>query len=122
MKNILDFKEFIDNNASEEFKYHIEKNLELDNSVFRIGSDAYTNLFEETKKWRDSGNIILNNKEEWMIKNLKVGQPAKFKDENQKWIDVKLDIPQRGGSKKFKVYHDSGKLDDAGNIIAMEIE
>jgi hypothetical protein len=122
MKNIPEFDEFIRENASKEFLYHLDNGLGISDSVFRIGSDAHRKLFEETKEWWDKGNVILNGKEGWMAKNLKVGKDAKFKTANGSWIDVKLDEPSRGGDKKFKVYHDSGRTDDDGNIIAVEIQ
>jgi hypothetical protein len=123
MKNIPEFEDFIRENASEAFLYHMDRGLGITESIFRIGSDAYDKLFEETKEWWDKGNVILNGKEGWMAKNLKVGKKAKFETEDGKWMDVKLDTPtrQNGGEKKFKVYHDSGKVDEDGNIIAMAI-
>lgn len=112
MKNIQTFKEY-----SEHLRYHIDNNLDLTESVFRWGSDAHVNLLNETKIYWDANNIILNDKEEWMLKNLKVGDDAIYKSES-----VKLDIPKRGGNKKFVVYRDSGKKDDSGRIIAKKIE
>jgi hypothetical protein len=52
-----------------------------------------------------------------MAKNLEVSKKAKYDNR-----DVKLDIPIRGGNKKFIVYRNSGKKDDDGNIIAKKIE
>ena len=54
MKNIPEFEDFIRENASEAFKYHMERGLGITNSVFRIGSDAYNKLFGETKEWWDT--------------------------------------------------------------------
>ena len=121
MKNIPEFDQYLRENASEAFLYHLDRGLGITESVFRIGSKAYDDLFEETKKWWDEGNVILNDKEGWMAKNLEVGKKAKFKTSDGKWMDVKLDSPMRGGERKFKVYHNSGKKDDDGNIIAVEI-
>ena len=115
MKWVKTFEEF---NGSEEFKYHLENGLDITESVFRIGSDAYRNLFEETKKYWDEGNIILSDKAAWMAKNLEVGKDAVDSDGKK----VNLDEPKRGGDKKFYVYHNSGKKDDDGNIIAARIE
>lgn len=123
MKNLPEFEEFIKETASKEFKYHMERGLGISNSIFRIGSEAYRNLFEETKKYWDEGNVILNAKEGWMAKNLEIGKDAKYKTKDGKWIDVKLDEPARGGEdRKFFVYHNSGKKDEEGNIIATRIE
>jgi hypothetical protein len=110
-------KTFEDWKVSEGFKYHLDNGLDITNSVYRIGSDAYTNLFEETKKYWDEGNIILSDKAAWMAKNLEVGKAAIYDGRK-----VKLDSPTRGGDKKFIVYHNSGKKDDDGNILAIKIE
>jgi hypothetical protein len=53
-----------------------------------------------------------------MTKNLEVGKDAVDNDGKK----VKLDEPTRGGDLKFVVYHNSGKKDDDGNIIAVRIE
>jgi hypothetical protein len=118
MKYVKTFKDF---QVSEGFRYHMENGLDITNSVYRIGSDAYKNLFEETKKYWDEDNIILSDKAAWMAKNLEVGKKAKFETSDGKVIDVELDTPFRGGDKKFTVYHNSGKEDDDGNILAMKI-
>jgi hypothetical protein len=114
MKYVKTFEQF---EVSEGFRYHMENGLDITNSVYRIGSDAYKQLFEETKKYWDEGNVILKDKAAWMAANLEVGKPAVNKDGRK----VELDTPTRGGDKKFKVYHNSGKKDDDGNIIANEI-
>jgi hypothetical protein len=111
-------KTYEDYAVSEGFRYHMENGLDITNSVFRLGSDAYKQLFEETKKYWDEGNIILSGKAAWMAKNLEVGKDAV--DNNGR--KVELDTPKRGGDKKFYVYHNSGKKDDEGNIIAVKIQ
>ena len=111
-------KTFEDFQVSEGFKYHMENGLDITETVFRIGSDAYRKLFEETKKYWDEGNIILSDKAAWMAKNLEVGKDAVDGDGRK----VNLDEPKRGGDKKFYVYHNSGKKDDDGNIIAVKIQ
>lgn len=139
MKNLKSFEEYLNeslssnepeiqivkegflDNASEEFKYHVKNGLDLSSSVFRTGSDAYKNLFEESKQYWDAGNVILKGKSAWMAKNLEVGKKAKYKTEDGKFIDVELDVPTRGGEKKYYVYHNSGKKDDDGNIIASRV-
>ena len=110
-------KKFEDFQVSEGFRYHMENGLDITTSVYRLGSDAYKQLFEETKKYWDEGNIILSGKAAWMTKNLQVGKKAKYDGR-----DVELDTPSRGGNKKFQVYRDSGKKDKEGNIVAKKIE
>lgn len=115
MKYVKTFNDF---QVSEGFKYHMDNGLDITNSVYRLGSDSYAQLFEETKKYWDEGNIILNDKAAWMAKNLEVGKAAVDSDGRK----VELDTPRRGGDKKFIVYHNSGKKDKDGNIIATKIE
>jgi hypothetical protein len=115
MKYVKTFEQF---EVSEEFRYHMENGLDITNSIFRIGSDAYRNLFEETKKYWDEENIILSDKAAWMADNLEVGKKAVDSDGKE----IILDSPKRGGDKKFYVYHNSGKKDDDGNIIGTRVE
>lgn len=114
MKYVKTFKDF---QVSEGFQYHMENGLDITESVYRLGSEAYKQLFEETKKYWDEGNIILSDKAAWMAKNLEVGTPAIYDGRK-----VELDTPFRGGDKKFTVYHNSGKKDKDDNIIAIKIE
>jgi hypothetical protein len=115
MKYVKTFEQF---EVSEGFQYHMDNGLDITNSVYRIGSEAYKNLFEETKKYWDEDNIILSDKAAWMAKNLEVGIDAVDSDGKK----VELDTPKRGGDKKFIVYHNSGKKDKDGNIVATKIE
>ena len=109
-------------NVSPELKAHVEEGLDLTNSFFRLGSDAYTQLFEEVKQYWDKGNVILKGPSGWMAKNLEVGKDAIYKPRGGKQIKVKLDSPERGGKRKFIVYRNSGRTDKEGNIIAKKIE
>lgn len=115
MKFIKTFEDF--ESVSPELKAHIEEGLDLTNSFFRLGSDAYSQLFEEVKQYWDKGNIILKGPSGWMAKNLQVGKKAVYQGKA-----VKLDSPERGGSKKFIVYRPSKKTDKDGNIVAKKIE
>ena len=114
MKYVKTFEDF---QVSEGFRYHMENGLDITNSVYRIGSDAYKQLFEETKKYWDEGNVILKDKAAWMAANLEVGKKAVHDGR-----EVELDSPKRGGDKKFYVYHNSGKKDKDGKIKAVRIE
>ena len=114
MKYVKTFEDF---QVSEGFRYHMENGLDITNSVYRIGSDAYRQLFEETKKYWDEGNVILKDKAAWMAANLEVGKKAVHDGK-----EVELDSPKRGGDKKFYVYHNSGKKDKDGKIKAVRIE
>ena len=120
MKFIKGFKDW--ESASEGLKAHMNEDLDLTNSLFRLGSDAYVELFEEVKQYWDKDNIILKGPSAWMAKNLDVGKDAIYKPRGGNQKKVKLDTPDRGGNKKFIVYRDSGRKDKEGNIIAIKIE
>lgn len=120
MKFVKGFKDF--DKVSEELKYHIDNGLGLDDTVFRLGSDAHAKLFEEVEQYWDKGNIVLNGKSGWMAKNLEVGTKAVYKPRGGNQKNVKLDSPTRGGNKKFIVYRNSGRTDKEGNIIAKKLE
>lgn len=120
MKFVKTFNEF--DKVSEGLKYHIENGLDLTTSVYRLGSDAYTKLFEEVKQYWDKDNIILKGPSGWMAKNLEVGKDAVYKERGGRAKNVKLDSPERGGNKKFIVYRNTGRTDEDGNIVAKKIE
>ena len=119
IKGFTDFK-----NVSEELKYHVDNGIGLDDTVFRLGSDAHGKLFEEAKQYWDKGNMVLNGKSGFMAKNLEVGTKAIYKDRKSgRTKKVKLDSPERGGNKKFIVYRNSGRTDkETGSIVAKKIE
>ncbi len=97
---------------------HIEEGLDLTTSFFRLGSEKYAELFEEVKQYWDKGNIILKGPSGWMAKNLEVGKKAV----DYKGNSIILDSPERGGKKKFIVYHNSGRKNKDGQIVGKKIE
>lgn len=115
MKFVKTFENW--NQVSPALKAHIEEGLDLTNSFFRLGSDAYVQLFEEVKQYWDKDNIILKGPSGWMAKNLEVGKPAIYQGKK-----VKLDSPERGGNKKFIVYRNTGRTDKDGNVVAKKVE
>jgi hypothetical protein len=120
MKFIKTFEDW--NNVSPELKAHLDEDLDLTNSFFRLGSEKYAELFEEVKQYWDKNNIILKGPSAWMAKHLEVGKPAMYKARGKDPVKVKLDSPERGGSRKFIVYHNNGRKDKDGNTMAMKIE
>ena len=121
MKFVKGFKDW--ERVSEGLRYHVENGLDLTDTVYRLGSDAHSALWEEAKQYWDEGNIILKGKSAWMAKNLEVGKKAVYKDRKSgRTREVKLDSPERGGNKKFVVYRNSGRTDEEGRIVAKKIE
>lgn len=121
MKFIKSFDDW--HRVSEGLKYHVEHGLDLTSSVYRLGSTAHAELFEEVKQYWDEGNIILNGKSAWMAKNLEVGKKAVYRDRKSgRTREVQLDSPERGGNKKFIVYRNSGRTGEEDRIVAKKIE
>ena len=52
---------------SENLKYHVENNISLSNSVFRLGSDGWMNLVNEIRGLYEKGQINLNENDEFII-------------------------------------------------------
>ena len=99
---------------SEELNYHIDKNIPLCESVFRIGSNAHLKLIKEARKLY-SRNIIDLSEDDKHIINTHLGEFALFEGEavpldlpmleaEFKGKDVKLNKPKRGGPKAYYVY------------------
>jgi hypothetical protein len=63
MKNLKTFEGFSyseDQDFSESLQYHLENDLGLIESVFRIGSDAWVDLVNEARKLNEAGIINLS--------------------------------------------------------------
>ena len=99
---------------SEELNYHIDKNIPLFESVFRIGSNAHLKLIKESRKLY-SRNVIDLSEDDKHIINTHLGEFALFEGEavpldlpmleaEFKGKDVKLNKPKRGGPKAYYVY------------------
>ena len=99
---------------SEELNYHIDKNIPLFESVFRIGSNAHLKLIKEARKLY-SRNVIDLSEDDIHIINSHLGEFALFEGEavpldlpmleaEFKGKDVKLNKPKRGGPKAYYVY------------------
>ena len=99
---------------SEELNYHIDKNIPLFESVFRIGSNAHLKLIKEARTLY-SRNVIDLSEDDKHIINTHLGEFALFEGEavpldlpmleaEFKGKDVKLNKPKRGGPKAYYVY------------------
>merc|ERR1711963_246152 len=72
---------------SENLQYHLDKNIPLFESVFRIGSDAHLNLIREARKMYSRDIIDLCEEDEHLIKT-HLGEFGLFEGE-----EVPLDMP-----------------------------
>ncbi len=105
---------------SEGLQYHIDKQIPLFETVYRIGSEKHLSLIKEARKMYSRGIIDLCEDDEHLIKthlgefglyegeSVPLDLPMLEEDEvteaEFKGKDVQLNKPKRGGSKKFYVY------------------
>jgi hypothetical protein len=110
---------------SEAVRYHVDNELSITESVFRIGSNSYADFVCEVRKLWYTGKISLSENDQFIVENLKTGEKAIFQKRGERDKQVVLDSPKRlpkGEKKKFHVYRDSGKKTDNGEIVAVEIQ
>jgi hypothetical protein len=105
---------------SEGLQYHIDKQIPLFETVYRIGSDKHLSLIKEARKMYSRGIIDLCEDDEHLIKthlgefglyegeSVPLDLPMLEEDEvteaEFKGKDVSLNKPKRGGSKAYYVY------------------
>ena len=104
---------------SENLQYHLDKDIPLFESVFRIGSDAHLSLIKEARKMYSRDIIDLCEEDEHIIKT-HLGEFALFEGEavpldlpmlnerkkkkKKEKKDPPLGKPKRGGPKAYYVY------------------
>ena len=99
---------------SENLQYHIDKNIPLFESIFRIGSNSHLSLIKEARKLYSRDLINLSEDDTQIIKT-HLGEFALYEGESvpldlpmleaeYQGRDVDLNKPKRGGPKKFYVY------------------
>jgi hypothetical protein len=109
---------------SENLQYHIDKQIPLFESDFRIGSNAHLRLIKEARKMYSRNIIDLCEEDEHLIKthlgefalyenesvplDLPMLEEAEIDEAEFKGKDVPLGKPKRGGSKKYYVYVKDG--------------
>lgn len=105
---------------SEGLQYHIDKQIPLFETVYRIGSEKHLSLIKEARKMYSRGIIDLCEDDEHLIKthlgefdlyegvSVPLDLPMLEEDEvteaEFKGKDVSLNKPKRGGSKAYYVY------------------
>ena len=116
--------------VSEDLQYHLDENLALAENVFRAGSTKYFSMFNEVRALAEAGCIELNEDDKMFIFETEIGEMGHYKGElvhldfpipeageldeaEYRGQKVKLNKPQRGGSKKFFVYTRDPK---SGNV------
>ena len=98
---------------SENLSCHIKNKIPLNESVFRIGSDAWLNLVNEVRELYNSEKIELNEDEKFIVKS-NAGKKAIYKNK-----EVPLDVPNKlyDNANLYEVY-----VDDEGKIKRIVFE
>lgn len=109
--------------VSDELKYHLDNEIPLNETIFRIYSESYFNLINEVRGLYLLGDIKLGKEDRWLIES-NLGESILLENGETVWLDipfeldeplseakhrgknVKLNSPFRtpGGPKKFAVY------------------
>jgi hypothetical protein len=83
---------------SESLSYHLKHEIDLLDSVFRIGSDSWLNCVNEARSLWEEGSIELGDDDLFLI-STEAGSKGIFEGE-----EVQLDVP-------FEIYHDEDEED-----------
>ena len=99
---------------SEGLQYHIDKQIPLFETIYRIGSEAHLSLIKEARKMYSRNVIDLCEEDIKLIKThlgefglyegVKVPLDLPMLEAEYQGRDVDLNKPKRGGSKKFYEY------------------
>jgi len=102
------------------FEYHLDNGIPLHENVFRVGSEAYYELFNEARCRIQEGKYIPEGIDKELLET-DIGLYDMYEDNHipldcpmiEEEKDVELNSPKRGGNKKFYVY----VKNDKGNVI-----
>lgn len=103
---------------SENLQYHLEHQLSLSNTVFRLGSESWMELVNEMRNLWEQGLLQVNENDEFILLT-EAGRTGIYHGKS-----VPLDAPRRAPAsekKKFIVYVNSGRKNAEGRVIAKKI-
>lgn len=108
---------------TENVRYHLDNQLSITESIFRIGSDAYLDFVNEVRRLHERGEIELSEDDRFIVEGLQTGKTAVYSKDGKK-MKVKLDVPEiaKGSPKSYRVYRTKGDKDVDGNLKAIKIE
>ena len=117
------------NTVSENLKYHVDNQLTLSESIFRVGSDAYEDLINEARKLYAENKLQLSEDDAFIVERLQTGKKGTWKNpKTKKKETVTLDDPKKQppsmGNNLFHVFraNPKGTKDpDTGLVKAMQI-
>lgn len=100
--------------VSDELKYHLDNQIPLNESIFRISSNAHVKLFAEVRQLWEGGKIQLSESDEYFM-GTDAGKQGMYEGklvpldlpyimEAEKKKNPPLNKPKRGGPKAYYVY------------------
>lgn len=116
---MISFKDYAD--KAKNLRYHVENEIPLSESVFRVGSRSYFELFREARSQMEEGVYSPQGLDKTLLEQTDIGKFDFFED-NPVPLDCpmmeeeeakKLNSPKRGGPKKYYVY----VKNDKGNVV-----
>jgi len=120
---------------TESLQYHIDRNIPVNENMFRPGSIEYFKLFEEARILSLVGEYVPTTDESYYLGDTNIGQGGIFEgtkvpldwpmteldhlmvEAEYNGKDVELNKPKRGGGKKYYVYVNNP---DSGNVNKVE--
>jgi len=110
-------EEYVNLTASENLLYHINNNVPITESVFRLESESFDKLLHEARELYDKGYVEFNNQnDKYIFENTDTGRKAVHKGKT-----VTLDKPMRATENKnkaWKVYRSTGRKNKDGKTVA----
>jgi hypothetical protein len=90
IENITNLINEINNSVfiSEELNYHLHNNIDIQNSVFRFGSERYLKLVSEIRDLSSKNLISLNENDSFIVNNTDIGMIGSYNGK-----EIPLDIP-----------------------------
>jgi hypothetical protein len=112
---------------STNLEYHSKNDIPLNENVFRVGSKAYYELFQEARKQMEEGKYTPEGVDKFLLEETDIGEYGLYEGQfvpidcplmeaEYKGKEVELNEPKRGGDKKFYVY----VKNDKGNVIKIQ--
>lgn len=123
---MISFKEH-NSDPAVNLEYHTKNDIPLNENVFRVGSSAYYELFQEARKQMEEGVYTPEGVDKFLLEETEIGTYGLYEDKfvpidcplmeaEYKGKEVELNEPKRGGDKKFYVY----VKNDKGNVIKIQ--
>lgn len=112
MKTFMQYSKELDESVS----WHLENGKPIHESVYRVGSEKYFELWNTARKLHQEGKIQLSEIDRTLIEETDIGEIAEYEgsmvpldcpmivQEEEEEKDPPLNQPKRGGPKKFYVF------------------